>query len=288
LIRRVGSPATSRRIAPPLRRATILVIDDDQAIIDIFVRILTLEGHDVQGASDCETGLHSAALLDPDVILVDLRMPVVDGLEFLRRLRAQPGHSKTPAAVITGDYFTDHALTDELTHLGATLHFKPVWCQDVIRIVDDLLREASHGRQTTDVGYIEPAGDLQARRTLLLVDDCVAQRDLYETALRMNFTILTASRGDEGLAIAARELPDAIVLDVMMPGLDGWQTCRRLKSNATTADIPIIFLTGQDDGDLSEQAAAVGGSVVLRKPCPVEQLRDTICSTLSVRFTEGR
>jgi two-component system cell cycle response regulator len=111
---------------------------------------------------------------------------------------------------------------------------------------------------------------------LLLVDDCVAERDLYQMVLEPEFTILTASRGDEGVAVATRAHPDVIILDVTMPGLTGWEACTRIKSDPGTEHIPVILLTGADDHDLSQHARAVGASALLRKPCPADQLRGAI------------
>jgi CheY-like chemotaxis protein len=108
------------------------------------------------------------------------------------------------------------------------------------------------------------------------VDDCVPQRDLYELALEQEFEILTASRGAEGIELAAREQPDAILLDVLMPEMDGWETCTRIRCEAATADIPVILLTAADDRDLSQHAMAVGASALLRKPCSVDRLRQAI------------
>ena len=119
----------------------------------------------------------------------------------------------------------------------------------------------------------EPMSDLP---TLLLIDDCVAQRDLYEMALAPEFQILTATRGEDGLDLAVVRHPDAIVLDVMMPGLDGWDTCTSIKSHAATADIPVVLLTGAGDVDLSSHATAVGAVALLKKPCPADRLRDVV------------
>ena len=275
------SPATSEAREPLPRRPAILVIDDDPAITETFVRMLTIEGHEVYAAPDANSGLETADALVPDAILVDLRMPSVDGLEFLRRLRLRSRHRETPVAVITGDYLIDDTLTDELSALGATLYFKPVWCGDLVRIAQELLAAAHHAK-VLNAGTISPTIDQASRPTLLLVDDCIAQRDLYEFALQVQFRILTASRGDEGVVIASREHPDLIVLDVMMPGLNGWETCTRLKSDKATAEIPIIFLTSKDDSNLSEHARTVGGSLLLRKPCATERLLASIRSTLAV------
>lgn len=120
----------------------------------------------------------------------------------------------------------------------------------------------------------------RGRRSLLLVDDCAPERNLYEMALGGEFSVLTADRGADGLALAARARPDAIVLDVLMPGMDGWETCTRIKSDPATADIPVILLTGADDRDLSQHAMAVGASALLRKPCPTDRLRERILAVL--------
>ena len=120
----------------------------------------------------------------------------------------------------------------------------------------------------------------RARPTLLLIDDCVSQRDLYEVALEEEFNILTATRGGDGLNAAVNLHPDAIVLDVLMPGLDGWETCTRIKSDRATSAIPVILLTGANDPDLSDHARAVGATTVLTKPCPADRLRDTVLAVL--------
>ena len=112
--------------------------------------------------------------------------------------------------------------------------------------------------------------------TLLLVDDCVAERDLNALALGTEFTVLTANRGAEGIALALRERPDVVILDVNMPGMDGWETCAVLKRNPITADIPVVFLTGTSDDRLTQHALAVGASAILSKPCPIDTLRDTV------------
>jgi len=118
------------------------------------------------------------------------------------------------------------------------------------------------------------------RHRLLLIDDNVNERELYKLALEPEFSVITANRGADGLALAESERPDAIVLDVMMPGMDGWETCTRIKGQPGTADIPVILLTGTHDHDLSRQATAAGASAILIKPCAPERLRRTILSAL--------
>jgi CheY-like chemotaxis protein len=250
-------------MAEPQSR-TILIVDDDAQVTHTFARMLRHEGYAVHTALDADTALRTVVATHPHAILLDLRMPSVDGLAFLRRLRALEDHTTTPVAIITGEVFVDDVVATALRELGAAVHFKPLWLADLVAITQRLL------------GPTPDVGTTVRRLKLLLVDDCVAERDLYAMVLEAEFTILTASRGDEGVTVATRTHPDAIILDVTMPGLTGWEACAAIKSHPDTEHIPVILLTGAADHDLSQHARAVGASALLRKPCPAEDLRGAI------------
>src|SRR5947207_1391278 len=93
--------------------ATILIVDDDEGVTQTFARMLRLEGYEVCTAMDAETGLRAAEQCRPDAIILDLRMPLVDGLTFLRRLREDEHHRETPVAIVTGDYFLEDSISTE-------------------------------------------------------------------------------------------------------------------------------------------------------------------------------
>jgi DNA-binding response OmpR family regulator len=120
--------------------ATILIVDDDEGVTQTFARMLRLEGYDVRTAMSAETGLREAEKSRPDAIILDLRMPLLDGLGFLRRLRSHSDQRDTPVAIVTGDYFLDEQVSTELQQLGAELKFKPLWLEDLIGLARHLLR----------------------------------------------------------------------------------------------------------------------------------------------------
>ena len=130
---------------PPSR---VLIIDDDEATTQTFARVLRLEGHEVRTALDAEAGLREALIEAPDAIIVDLRMPLINGLGFLYRLRAQEQYHDTPVAIVTGDYDLDDSIARELDELGAELRFKPLWFEDLIDLAHSLLasNRGSHPR----------------------------------------------------------------------------------------------------------------------------------------------
>lgn len=119
---------------------TILVVDDDEGVTQTFARMLRLEGYQVRTAMSAEMGLQEAEASAPDAIILDLRMPLVDGLGFLRRLRSRDQQRNTPVAIVTGDYFLDETVSSELRQLGAELKFKPLWLEDLVGLARDLLK----------------------------------------------------------------------------------------------------------------------------------------------------
>ena len=127
--------------------ATILIVDDDEGVTTTFARMLRLEGYQVHTAVNAETGLRQAERNHPDAIILDLRMPLVDGLGFLRRLRTFDKQRETPVAIVTGDYFLDDSVSNELRELGAELRFKPLWLEDLVGLARTLLKVTTDRRR---------------------------------------------------------------------------------------------------------------------------------------------
>jgi DNA-binding response OmpR family regulator len=123
--------------------ATILIVEDDAVAVEVFEQILKLNGYAVRVAADAETGLLEYQRSDPSAVLLDLHLPMADGVEFLRRLRDSVPRTRVPVAVITGDYFVDESLAQEIQDLGARVHFKPLWEDDLLALVGELLQRQS-------------------------------------------------------------------------------------------------------------------------------------------------
>ena len=119
--------------------STILIVDDDQSVADTFARMLQLEGFKVKTALTAEEGLEHASALLPDAIILDMRMPITNGLQFLRQVRARPPLANIPVAIVTGDYFLTDPVQKELGKLGASIRFKPLWLEDLIALAKTLI-----------------------------------------------------------------------------------------------------------------------------------------------------
>jgi two-component system OmpR family response regulator len=117
---------------------TILLVEHDEGTVTTYARILRLEGYIVRTALSAEAGLHEVESSHPDAVILDFRMPDMDGLEFLRRLR-EDGLRNMPVAIVTGDYFLDERVPKELKQLGAEIRFKPLWVEDLTKLARELV-----------------------------------------------------------------------------------------------------------------------------------------------------
>jgi CheY-like chemotaxis protein len=114
-------------------------VDDDVSVTDTFSRMLRLEGYEVWAAHSADDGLTLAQAHRPHAVILDLRMPLTSGLQFLRAIRAIPGLTNTPVAIVTGDYYLDDAQTAEIKALGAELRYKPLWLEELVTLARELL-----------------------------------------------------------------------------------------------------------------------------------------------------
>ena len=113
-------------------------------------------------------------------------------------------------------------------------------------------------------------------KTILIVDDMAMNRDLLEQLLEDDYRVVSAANGEESIAMARRERPDLILMDLSLPLLDGWDASRLLKADPELAEIPIIALTAHVMRGDEEKARAAGCDGFLGKPIDEDQLFATI------------
>ena len=122
---------------------------------------------------------------------------------------------------------------------------------------------------------------MSSKRKILLIDDHDSVLKLLEAVLKVrNYDVCYASSGAEGLEKAQKELPDLVLLDIMMPGMDGFKVCQALKQSEATKEIPVVFLTARGEDTDREMGARVGGQGFIKKPFRSVELMDTISGLL--------
>jgi len=209
-------------------RPPVLVIDDDPAALDLMTRYLEREGFAVRTAADGETGLRLAAEIQPCAILLDILMPRIDGWAVLSRLKADPSLAGIPVMVVS--FVDERGLGYSL---GASAYLtKPVeW---------DRLKEAL---DRIDAGG---SADVAARPVLVVDDDQGTRERLQAMLTRVGWAVTLAEGGRAALERMATTLPEVILLDLMMPGMDGFAFLRELRGRPEWQAIPVIVVTAKD------------------------------------------
>jgi len=216
-------PATTDRLnAKP--GSTILVIDDDSEARDIIRRILEKDGFSVVTAPGGEEGLRLAHKLKPAAITLDVMMPDMDGWSVLRALKADPVLQDIPVLMLT--------MVDDKSKgysLGATDYLtKPVD------------REQLHNALSR---YYTPG---ESCSVLLVEDDKPTREVMTRTLEKSDWIVAEAGNGREALDRLSQQKPRLILLDLMMPVMDGFDFLLEMRTNAEWQDIPVIVLTAKD------------------------------------------
>lgn len=230
--------------------ATILVVEDDPEVAELLRLTLEHEGHQVLLANTGEKALHLARTEQPDLISLDIRLPDLDGFEVLQLLKRNPDTAAIPVVIVSVVFDQDRGL-----RLGAVDYFsKPLDEPRLLTVIN---------------------GVLASKGTVLVVDDDRDTLNLLRTALRaQGLQVRTATRGERALRVAQENPPALIMLDLKLPGMDGYQVLKALKQHPATANIPVVVMTGfADPADgVPPEIEALGALRFVTKPFSMEEL----------------
>lgn len=268
-------PDVSSAIPPPSNGLTVLVIDNDPNVRDLMVRYLSKDGFCVETAANGEEGLHLARSLRPDVITLDVMMPKLDGWTVLSRLKASPELADIPVIVLT--------IVDNKNlgfALGASDYVtKPIDYKRLTRLLNK---------------YHPSAADLtHSSGRVLIVEDDLATREMFHRILeKEGWTISEAGNGRAALNQIEGHVPDLILLDLMMPEMDGFQFILELRRNPDWRQIPVVVITAIDLTPSDRQR--LNGSVeqILKKGSYsrdqlLQEVRDLVFACIRQRPTVG-
>jgi CheY-like chemotaxis protein len=202
----------------------VLVIDDDPTVRELMQRSLAKDGYRVESAADGRTGLEMASRLKPAVIILDVMMPSMDGWAVLSALKADPATAAIPVVMLT--------IVDDKNMgfaLGAADYFaKPIDWQRLGAVIQK---------------YRQPS----ASQTVLVVEDDERTREMLRRTLQKEgWQIREAANGHLGLEQLAHGAPGLILLDLMMPGMDGFGFMQELRKRSDCARVPVIVITAKD------------------------------------------
>jgi len=210
---------------PEPRQRLVLCVDDDAGVITLFRRYLSKQGYRVVGLTDSTAAVERARQLKPFAITLDVLMPDKDGWQVVQELKADPETRHIPVIMCTILSKEKRGLS-----LGASDYLvKPIMEQELLAALERLDREAG-------------------RHRVLVVDDQPEDRSLLRRMIegQEEYEVVEAASGQEAIALVRQARPDVIVLDLLMPDVDGFAVLEAVKADEVTRSIPIIVVTAKD------------------------------------------
>ena len=212
-------PSSHHRNGKGPRR--VLVVEDDPSAASLLSEYLATDGFAVEVARTGEEGVARATEDPPAIICLDIGLPGdLDGWHLLERLKQNPATANVPVVVCTGNNGRDQAAA-----LGAADFVTKPFSQSRIREAIERVLPEGHGC------------------VLVVDDDRSVRRLVVETLADCGFDLVEAANGEDALAVITDRKPEAIVLDLIMPGVDGFGVLEHLQEHAETREIPVIVLT---------------------------------------------
>jgi two-component system NtrC family sensor kinase len=271
VIARARELLRSRKSADAGNRQTILVVDDSPTFRAELQAALELANYAVVTAAEGEEGLRIADNIRPTAIVVDSVMPGIDGATLIRRVRLDAALRATPCVLLTAS--EDRGTELRALDAGADAFVRKEDLEVVIARISAVLRGTS----------VEPvhAASLVGPKRILAVDDSLTYLHELLAVLRgEGYDVVPARSGEEGLEMLVAQQFDCILLDLVMPGIDGIETCRRIKSSPLFRDIPLIMLTAAEDRSAMIEALGVGADDFISKSSELEVLKARVRAQL--------
>lgn len=264
----------------PTHDGALLLIDDSITFRETLGHALSELGYNVIAAATGEEGLKLAAQHRPRAIIVDGILPGIDGPTVIRHIRFDAALRGTPCVLLTGAKDIDAELRALDAGADAFVHKN-----EELEVILAKLRAALRATSTPKADA--HTASLLAPKRILAVDDSPTYREHLGSALRgEGYEVISARSGEEALELLSVQTVDCILLDVMMPGLDGKETCRRLKESPAARDIPVILLTAVEDRASVLEGLATGADDYIQKSAELEVLKARVRAQLRRRQFE--
>ncbi len=257
------------------KKISALVIDDDIGWRKAIEYNLSLDGFEVYTAADGPSGIKAALKHKPHLILLDVVMPEMDGFEVLSTLKYDSRTSRIPVIMLTAKNLVGDM--DRASEIGADGYIaKPFEGKKLGTIIRQKLEKYEEAARNKTRG--------PKRVPVLIIDDDVSWRKVVEYNLYLDgFEVYSAADGPSGIEAALKHKPDLILLDVMMPEMDGLEVLSALKHDSRTSGIAVIMLTAKNLlGDM-DRAFDIGADDYITKPFEGKKLGKTIKEKLEKR-----
>lgn len=266
-----------------LLESRILLVDDEPGAIRVM-RSLLSDFRCLTFARSGAEALRQIRASRPELVIVDINMPGMSGLQLCDQLQADPALKDLPVIVATAEQLT--SVESAALQRGAVdFVTKPLVPETFIARVRCHLRarELAERVHQSVAGSQLASAPNEAPARLLIVDDDVGAITLLQRTLSDLGTIHYATTGAEALRLSHEIRPDLVMLDVHMPGLDGFAVCTALKAQQEFKHVPVVFVTRFSDAANEQRALDLGAADFIRKPIEPNVLRARVRNLLALK-----
>lgn len=257
---------------------TILLVEDSEPAVVQMIDILKETGFKTIVATNGKEALEITEKMMPDAIILDLMMPVVDGFEVLKKLRASERTKRLPVLILTAK----HISKDDYEVLRFNNIFQLIQKGDVNRhelllAVQGMVNQIDNKKAEL---HKEKSGKLIEKPKILVVEDNPDNMLTVKALLANDYEVIEAVDGKESVAMAANHIPDLVLMDIALPEMDGIEAFKVIRNNINLHHIPIIALTASAMKSDREIILAYGFDAYIPKPIDEDEFFKTIKSTL--------
>ncbi len=260
-----------------MEELTILIIEDNPVNMKLIRDLLQLGRYGILEASDARTGIRLAQEHNPDLILMDIQLPGMDGLSATRIIKKDPVLKDIPVVALTAHAM--HGDDLKIRESGCDGYIsKPIDTRSFLKRILQLLQENTEYRKS-------PHGkNFNHKNRILIIDSDPLNIKLLKARFPNDkYEVISASNTEETLEKALNEFPDLILLDFTITDMDSYDVTGRLKRNPATRDIPIIMITTLDGKCDEEKALMTGVDEFIDKPVNTTELMARINSVLRLK-----
>jgi len=259
---------------------SILIADDNEMSRDLLSQRLEKLGYTVAIASDGQQALEMMAIEEFDLLLLDIMMPVMDGYAVLEAMRQDPKLETLPVIVLTAENENGNII--RCVEMGANDYLvKPY---DMVVLGNRLVRCLLNRRLREEI-----SGDLNwhAENTpniLVVEDDDMSRELLQKRVSRAGYHVESVPNGNAALNILSSTRFDLVLLDIMMPGMNGIEVLERIKADEQLKDLAVIMISALDDRETIEQCMQAGAEDYITKPFNALILKARILSCMQSKL----
>lgn len=273
-------------------KKTILVIEDEPFLGDVLCEKLQAEGYEAILISDGAQGLKEMAERKPDLVLLDIVLPTMNGYEVLEARKNNPSIASIPVIIISNSGQPVEMSRTRSLGVVDTIIKAQMDPDDVLAKVrgyfkaDDAIQIAGpEAAEAAQAGAAAKGGGRLKGYTVMWVEDDMFLNDIVGVKLAFEGgRALHAKDGPQALEFLKSEIPDVIMLDLLLPGMSGFDLLRQIKANPSTKDIPVIVLSNLGQSQDVEQVRALGGTKCLIKAeHDLDDVIDEILTVLKAR-----